>query len=172
MSTEQIIPEDYADDKQKTAGGNYPWEVESALEKETNKELDPTANPKVNTTIAEVLSKVNRGPIYLENEKQHPFFKPTLKTMYAKRANQFMIEADVIIPFHLTDGIAEEVISKMKAQKYTFEIPISVIYEQMDRTGSLQNIKNGVVKEYRFVEIAANSGSISASIQGTIDWND
>lgn len=159
---------DNVNDQQSLVGGNYPWSAPSDLEKETNKIM----KPEISTAISEVLSKINRGPIHLESQNPHPYFKPTLKTLYAKRANQVMIEASVIIPHHLIDSISEEVVSNLKEKSHTFETPINVMYEETDRTGTVKTTKSGVVEQYRFTELNANNGSISATLEGVINWNE
>jgi len=173
-NSEQVtasLKQEGADEKQKTVGGNYPWDYKSDLEKETEKIMEPAASPAVSTAISEVLSKIEKGPIYLEDEKPHPYFRPTLKTLYAKRGNQVVIEAQVIIPHHLIDSISEQVQKGLKEKKHSFETPVNVIFEESDNAGVLNVIKTGVVKEYRFRDISPNSGSISATLEGVIEWN-
>lgn len=159
---------DGVSDQQKLVGGNYPWSTTSDLEQETQKIMEP----KVSTAISEVLSKINRGPIHLESQVPHPYFKPTLKTLYAKRANQVVIESNVIIPYHLIDEISEEVVGNLKSKSHAFETPVNVIFEETDRTGTVQVVKTGVINQYRFTEISPNSGSITATIEGVINWNE
>lgn len=158
-------------DQQKLVGGNYPWETPSELEKETEKETNQM-DSRAATAINEILNKIERGPIYLENERPHPYFKPTLSTLYAKRANQVVVETDIIIPHHLIDSISEAVVANLKTKKHTFETPVKVVYEEQDRAGTLKTIKSGIIKEYRFINVEPNNGSISATIEGVINWSE
>lgn len=165
------LSESAEDSKQKTAGGNYPWSTESDLETETNKEMDPAINPAITTTISEIISKIERGPIFLENEVAHPYFKPTLRFMYVKRPNQVLAEAKVIIPFHLLDELSEKVVADLKSKVHEFETPVTIVCESTDKAGVVNGSHSGYVKQYRLRDIEPNSGSISATLEGTIIWN-
>lgn len=158
------------DDQQKLVGGNYPWSTPSDLEKETDKKNDKM-DPRATTAVNEILNKIDRGPIHLESQIPHPFFKPTLSTLYAKRENQVMIETSMIVPYHVIDEISESVVEDLKSKKHIFQTPVNVIYEEQDRTGSLRTIKSGIIEEYRFTELEPNNGSITATIEGVIKWN-
>lgn len=166
---DNVVDEHY----QQRFGGNYPWGAKSELEKETEKQqqLRESLDPRAKNALNEITRRIERGPIHLEGKQHHPFMKHTIDTLYAKRAQQPVIETTVAIPYHLVDAISDDLKKVITECRFKLSKPFTVYHDKYDNAGVLSERKVGSVHQYHIKDFQPNTGSITATIEGPITWN-